>query len=229
MPHINLSKVVAITGASSGIGKELAKLYCEKKYRLILVGRNEAGFKEFIGSNDIDVIIGDLTKSETRRKISELVKHKYKRLDILINNAGITYIQSFENNSPQQLEEIIAINLKTPILLTHELYEVMKRQKSGHIVFINSSAGREGYKNHTLYSATKFGLAGFAKSLRLEAKSHGIKVTSVHPGGVKTGLYRNAQVDTSIYMSPADVANAVVSLTEMTGFCPDELVLSRMS
>ncbi|MEK7165279.1 MAG: SDR family oxidoreductase, partial [Patescibacteria group bacterium] len=120
---------------------------------------------------------------------------------------------------------------KSHILLTSRLYPLMQKQQSGHIVFINSSAGKEGYKNHTLYSATKFGLSGFAKSLRLEAKEYNIKVTSIYPGGVKTQLYRNLKtpVDSTVYMDPKHVAHAVVYLTEAQGYCPDELVLSRMS
>lgn len=96
----------------------------------------------------------------------------------------------------------------------------MKKQRSGHIVFVNSSAGKEGYKNHTLYSTTKFGLAGFAKSLRQEAKQHNIKVTSVHPGGVKTNLYRSLKtsVDTSAYMDPKPVAEAIVFLPKLRDF-----------
>ncbi len=226
-----MNKVALVTGASSGIGKEIAKLYLEKGYSLILSGRNEQGFDYAKGKANVNVVLGDITKSEIRKKIVDLVKNKYKRLDILINNAGITFVQPFEDNTEEELNTIFEISLKTPILLTHDLYETMKIQKSGTIVFINSSAGRQGYPNHTMYSAMKFGLNGFSQSLRHEAKKYGIRVMSVHPGGVKTTMYKNAKIqpDVNEYMDPKKLAEVVVYLSETSQLSPDEIVINRMT
>lgn len=141
------------------------------------------------------------------------------------------FIQPFEENTKDQLEQIIEINLKVPILLTHDLYEVMKSNSSGTIIFINSSAGKQGYPNHTLYSTSKFGLAGFAQSLRQEAKQHNIRVISIHPGGIKTSLYEklHKKPDTSGYMDAEKIAEMIVYLSETEGFSPDEIVISRLS
>lgn len=116
------------------------------------------------------------------------------------------------------------------MLLTKELYPLMVKQKSGHIININSTAGKEGKTNHSMYSAAKFGLVGFTESLRTEAKKHHVRVTSIHPGGIKTALYDNLtqKVDTSTYMDPKEVAEVIVFLSETKGMCPDEIVLSRM-
>lgn len=224
-----MKKVVLITGASSGIGKEIAKFYLEKGHALILSGRNNDGFEYVKGNTDVDVVLGDIAKSETRKKIADLVTTKYKRLDILINNAGITFIQPFEENTEEQLEMIYSTNLKAPILLTHELYETMKTQKSGTIVFINSAAGKQGYPNHTMYSTMKFGLNGFSQSLRQEAKKYGIRILSIHPGGVNTNLYNNlkAKPDVEQYMSPVKLAEMIVFLCESDGLSPDEISISR--
>ncbi len=157
-----MQKVAVVTGASSGIGKEIAKLFLQKDYAVILSGRNEKGFEEFKNNKNVEVILGDITKKETRNKIVDLAKNKYKKLDILVNNAGITFIQPFEENTEEQLDLIFATNLKSHILLTHDLYDLLKAQQSGTLVFINSSAGKQGYPNHTLYSTMKFGLNGFA-------------------------------------------------------------------
>ncbi len=225
-----MMKVVVITGASSGIGHEVAKLYNQKGYVLVLSGRNQDGFKDLSGKN-IDLVLGDLTDQKVIEKLASVVEKKYGKIDVLINNAGITFIQPFEENTPEQLDLIINVNLKSHILLTSWLYPLMKKQRFGHIVFVNSSSGKEGYKNHTLYATTKFGLVGFAKSLRQETRQYNIKVTSVHPGGVKTNLYQNLKtpVDISAFMEPKPVAEAIVSLTESSGYCPDELILSRMT
>lgn len=224
-----MKKVAVITGASSGIGKEIAKLFLEKGYSLVLCGRNEQGFKYAQGRENIDVVLGDISKSETRKKIKDLIVSKYKQLDILINNAGITYIQPFEENTEEQLDTIFSTNLKAPMLLTHDLYEKMKIQKSGTIVFINSAAGKQGYPNHTMYSTMKFGLNGFSQSLRQEAKKYGIRVMSIHPGGVNTALYNNLKEkpDINQYMDAKKLAETIVYLSETSGLSPDEISISR--
>lgn len=225
-----MQKVALITGASSGIGKEIAKEFLEKGYFLILSGRNEKCFEEFKNSAHVEIVLGDITNSEIRNKLVEAVK-KQGKLDILVNNAGISVIQPFEENTEEQLDEILETNLKAPILLTHDLYDLMKTQGNGIIVFMNSAAGKQGYSNHTLYSTAKFGLTGFSQSLRLEAKKHGIRVISIHPGGVKTNLYNNVKEKPNVdeYMDPTKVAELVVTLTETEGLSPDELVISRMN
>lgn len=126
---------------------------------------------------------------------------------------------------------MIEINLKTPILLTHELYDIFKKQNGGTIVFINSSAGKQGYPNHTLYSAAKCGLNGFTQSLRLEAKKHGIRVMSIYSGGVKTDFYNKVKIkpDVNQYMEPKKVAEIVVYLSETSEVSPDEILINRMT
>ncbi len=226
-----MKKVILITGASSGIGKEIAKLFLAKGYFLILSGRNKDSFDYVEGNKNVDIVLGDITKVETRTIIKDLITRKYKKLDILVNNAGITYIQPFENNTEEQLETIYSTNLKAPILLTHDFYETMKAQKKGTIVFINSAAGKQGYPNHTMYSTMKFGLNGFSQSLRQEAKKYGIRVISIHPGGVNTGLYDELKdkPDVNQYMSSTKVAEIVVYLSETTELSPDEISISRTS
>lgn len=226
-----MEKVVLITGASNGLGKEIARQFLAKDYLLILSGRSARGFDEFKDNTHVETVVGDITKEETRDKLVDLVINKYKRLDVLVNNAGITFIQPFEQNTETQLDEIIDTNLKAPILLTQALYDTMKAQKSGTIVIINSAAGKQGYPNHTLYSTTKFGLSGFAQSLRQEAKKHNIRVLSIHPGGVKTNLYDKLpeKPDTSAYMEAAKVADIIVYMAETSDLSPDDISISRMS
>lgn len=82
-----MQKVVLVTGASSGIGKEIAKLFLKKGYSLILSGRNQQGLEEFKNIPNVEIILGDITKDDTRKKIKEVIVAKYGRLDILVNNA----------------------------------------------------------------------------------------------------------------------------------------------
>lgn len=225
-----MKKVVVITGASSGIGLELAKLIQKKGYALILSGRSDKGLEIFKNDPSIDLVPGDLTHESTIWKITEICETKYKKVDILINNAGISNIQPFETVTQEQIEDIISTNLLSHMKLTHLLYPLMKKQQFGHIVFVNSSAGIDAKLHHTLYCASKFGLAGFAKSLRLEAKKFNIRVTSVHPGGVKTNLYHSLPhpPDITNFMDPKKIAEMIVFLTETEGISPDEIIINRI-
>lgn len=226
-----MNKVVVVTGASSGIGKEVALQYINKGYSVIVTGRNESKLNEFTGKGNVDIVAGDLTKEETQNSIVSLIENKYKRIDILVNNAGVIYLQPFERNTKEEVDYVIEINLKVPMLLTHKLYPLMVKQRSGHIVFVNSSAGKLAKPNHTMYNASKFGLVGFANSLRHEAGENNIRVTSFHPGGVKTNLYDKVVLtpDISSFMDPVKVAEVLVYLTETEGLSPDEIVLNRLS
>ena len=224
-----MERVVLITGASSGIGREVSKLFLLKNYNLILSGRNKEGFEYVRGYKNVDIVLGDISKKETRKRMIDLIRNKYKSIDILINNTNITSIQPFEENTEDQLNNILDVNLKAPILLTHDLYPIFKEQKSGSIMFINSAAGKQGYANHTLYSTSKFALNGFSQSLKLEAKKYGIRVISIHPGGVKTSLYDmlKTKPDVDQYMDPIKLAEIIVYLAETDGLSPDDISISR--
>lgn len=227
-----MKKVVVVTGASGGLGREVAKLYLNKGYAVIVTARDESKLNDFKSHQHAEIVVGDITDEKTRIAIRDLVEAKFKRIDILVSNAGITFIQPFETNTNEQLDEIIGTNLKAPMKLTQLLYPYMVKQKSGHIVFVNSSAGKAPNLYHTMYNATKFGLSGFAASLRLEAKKHNIRVTSFHPGGMKTDFYKNLsenKPDLSTFMDPVKVAEVLVYLTETEGLSPDEIVLNRLS
>lgn len=226
-----MKKVVVITGASSGLGKETAKQLLQTgNYTVVLTGRNEKGFAEFKNDSNAYIIIGDITKKQTLDAIEKAVK-KFKHLDILINNAGIISINPFVENTPEKLDELFAIDLKAPMLLTQQLYPMMVSQKSGHIININSTAGKEGKANHTLYSAAKFGLRGFTDALRQEAKQHNIRVTSFHPGGMNTEFYDDLpDTPKEKFMDPAKIAELLVHLLETDQqLSPDEIVINRMT
>jgi short-subunit dehydrogenase len=226
-----MKKVVVITGASSGLGKEIAKLLVKKEsYELLLTGRNEKGFAEFENNSDVHIVLGDIVKKETRDAIEKEVK-KLGRVDILINNAGIIHIKPFAENTEKELNDLIEIDMKAPMLLTQALYPLMLKQLSGHIIMINSTAGKEAKMNHTMYNAVKFGLKGFTDSLRLEAKTHGIRVTSFHPGGMNTEFYDHMTgVPTEKYMDPVKIAEILIQIIETDPtLSPDEIVINRMT
>jgi len=226
-----MKQVVVLTGASSGLGKEIAKqLLLKGKYQLILTGREEKGFAEFKKSPDVTIVLGDLTKKTTIDLLKKEVK-KHGRIDILINNAGIIYINPFNENTEQKIDDLLAVDLKTPMLLTQRLYPFMVKQQSGHIININSTAGKDAKVNHTMYSAAKFGLKGFTDALRIEAKLHNIRVTGFHPGGMNTEFYDDLPgTPKEKYMDPKKIAEILVQLIETDpSISPDEIVINRMT
>ncbi|HWY79855.1 MAG TPA: SDR family oxidoreductase [Candidatus Sulfotelmatobacter sp.] len=225
-----MKKVVVVTGSSSGLGKAIATLLLQRgDYHLILTGRNARGLAEFQNNSDVDIIIGDITDNKTLDAIENNVK-KRKRIDILINNAGIIYIQPYTDNTRQQLDDLLEIDLKAPMLLTQQLYPLMVKQQSGHIININSTTGLLAKANHTLYSAAKFGLKGFTDALRYEANQHNIRVTSFHPGGMKTEFYDELTgIPVEKYMNPRLIAKLLLQLIETDpSIAPDEIVINRM-
>lgn len=201
-----------------------------KQYILILCGRNEKGLAEFEKNKNVEVILGDITKKETLEAIEARVK-KLKRVDVLINNAGIIHINPFTENTEEKIDELLAIDLKAPMLLTQRLYPLMVKQNSGQIINVNSTAGKEAKANHTMYSAVKFGLRGFTDSLRLEAKQYNIRVVSFHPGGMNTEFYDHMEgVPVEKYMDPKKIASILVQLIETDpSISPDEIVINRMT
>jgi uncharacterized protein len=225
-----MQKIVVITGASSGLGKATATLLLDKDYHLILTGRNKKGLAAFTSKKNATVIVGDITDKKTLDEIEHEVKKRGK-IDILINNAGIIYIQPFAENTQEQLDELLAIDLKAPMLLTQRLYPFMVKQHSGHIININSTTGKVAKANHTLYSAAKFGLKGFTDALRAEANAHNIRVTSFHPGGMNTEFYDELTgVPVEKFMDPKEIANILVHILETDpAISPDEIVINRMT
>ncbi len=199
---------------------------------LILCGRNEKGFDEFKNNTHVTLVIGDLTRKETLADIEKQVKEIFgNQIDILINNAGIIYIQPFEKNTSEELDRLLDIDLKAHMLLTQCLYPFMIAQKSGHVIFVNSTSGKESRVNHTMYNAAKFGLTGFTNAFRLEAKQYNIRVTSFHPGGMNTDFYDEMEgVPTASYMDPKEIAKILVYLSEIDpSIAPDEILLNRMT
>lgn len=226
-----MKKVVVLTGASSGLGKEIALLLSQKEnYHLILSGRNEKGFEEFKDNPNVSLVLGDITKNETLDAIESKVKEQ-GTIDILINNAGIIYINPLEENTEEKIDTLFAVDLKAPMLLTQRLYPLMKTQQSGQIINVNSTAGKEGKANHTMYAAAKWGLTGFTNALRAEAKQYNIRVLSFHPGGMNTEFYDEMTgVAVEKFMDPKKIAEILVNLIETDpAISPDEIVINRMT
>ncbi len=190
-------KVVIITGASSGIGKELALRFSKSGSRLVLASRNldklkqvEIELKKF--NENILIVKTDVSNREDCKNLIEKTIEKYKRIDILINNAGITMYSRFDEVEDIEIfDKIIKINYLGSVYTSYYALPYLKKTK-GIIVGISSLTGKTGVPTRTAYSASKHAMAGFFDSLRIELKESGVNVIMIYPGFVKTDIRKNA-------------------------------------
>ena len=226
---------ILITGASKGLGREMALLFSEAGANLILTARTAElleGLKTSIVAGGIECItvVGDLRDSSVLDSIKSLCIEK--QLDILVNNAGVVDITKLEDVSDERVDEVIELNLTIPIKLTKAVIEMFKTRKRGVIVNVNSAGGKKPVPDHTIYCASKYGLNGFAETLKLEIKGLGIRIISVCPGKMATELFNAAgrPMDTDAFISPREVAQGVLYMLEMSPKCSHaELNVDRMS
>lgn len=212
-----------VTGASRGIGREIAKRLASEGMHLALAARSEDELRELAGElrkggTGAAVIPTDLAD---RRAVAELARQAEEALDgvdVLVNNAGITRTSRYHLRDPDDVARTVEVNLLAPMLLARALLPGMVERGRGHVVNIASLAGKAGPPYEAAYGATKAGLIGFTQSLRREYRGSGVSASVVCPGYVSgAGMYADALRDTGAEApgtiggsTPEDVAEAVV-------------------
>ena len=181
-----------VTGASSGLGKAIAKLLSIKGYEIIIVGRSMDKIKKV--KDEITTkggkcipCVADLECDDGLNKIEYVIK-QHNDISFLINNAGCGFFSSVESLSLNEWDQQFNVNVRAAFLLSQMVLQQMKNN-NGSIVFINSVAGLQNFTYSTGYVASKFALRGFAGSLREELRKYGIKVMSVFPGAIDTPFW----------------------------------------
>lgn len=189
------NKVVWITGASSGIGEELACQVAQKGGIVVLSSRNEEALNRVrnrLSQPEKHMILPlDLEKGTFDQAV-DLVITAFGRIDVLINNGGVSQRSSVIDTQLEVDRKIMEINYFGPVALTKAVLPIMIKQKSGHIVVISSIAGKFGFFLRSSYSAAKHALYGFFESLILEVEKENIAVTIVSPGKINTPISVNA-------------------------------------
>lgn len=184
------NKVWLITGAGSGIGLEIAKAALASGNKVVATGRDASKVTKAIGNatDSLLVVKMDVTNAkEISSGVSSAIE-KFGTIDVLVNNAGNWYAGFFEELSPTQMERQMATNLFGPMNVTRAVLPVMRKNKSGHIITISSTAALVGYELCSAYAASKFGVEGWMESLNLEIAPFGINTTIVEPGFFRTSL-----------------------------------------
>lgn len=183
------SKVWLITGAGRGMGLEFTKAVLAAGHKVVATGRNTEKVAKAIGeSANLLVVKLDVTNPADAQSAVKAVINKFGRIDVLVNNAASFYAGYFEELSPEQMGQQLATSLVGPMNVTRACLPAMRKQHSGQIISISSSAGLTGFEYCTAYSASKFGLEGWMEALQAEVAPFGIQTMVVNPGFFRTEL-----------------------------------------
>ncbi len=182
-------KVWFITGAGRGMGVDFAKAALAAGHKVVASGRDTDRISKALGqSNDLLPVKLDVTSRDDAERAVQAAVRRFSRIDVLVNNAASFYAGYFEELTPEQMERQLAASLIGPMNVTRSVLPVMRKQRSGQIISISSSAGLSGFEFGTAYAASKFGLEGWMESLHPEVAPFGITTTIVNPGFFRTEL-----------------------------------------
>jgi NAD(P)-dependent dehydrogenase (short-subunit alcohol dehydrogenase family) len=183
-------KVWFVTGASRGMGVEFVKAALAAGHAVVASARDPERLSKALGqSNDLLAVRLDVTSRADAEAAVEAAVDRFGRIDVVVNNAASFYAGYFEELTPEQFNRQLAASLLGPMNVSRAVLPLMRKQRSGHIISISSSAGlAAGFEFVTAYAASKFGLEGWMESLQAEVAPFGITTTIVNPGFFRTEL-----------------------------------------
>jgi NAD(P)-dependent dehydrogenase (short-subunit alcohol dehydrogenase family) len=183
------NKVWLITGAGRGLGVDIVKAALAGRNKVVATGRNTDKVAQALGkSAELLVVKLDITKPADAVSAVKAAVDQFGRIDVLVNNAANFYAGFFEELSPEQIERQLSTSLVGPMNVTRAVLPVMRKQGSGLIITISSTAGLIGFEFGTAYAMSKFGLEGWMQSLQAEVEPFGINTITVNPGFFRTEL-----------------------------------------
>lgn len=188
-----MENVVLITGASSGIGKETAKLFQTKNWKVAATMRSPGSAEDLQRIADVETFFLDVTDVGSVKAAIAGALEKFGRIDALVNNAGYGLLGPFEAATPEQIERQFQTNVFGIFNVCREIIPYFREQKRGTIVNISSLGGRVALPFSSLYSATKFAVEGFTESLAYELEPFNIRLKLIEPGPIKTDFYSRSQ------------------------------------
>lgn len=220
---MNLKNIaILISGASDGIGREIALRLAKEKATLILLGRNVERLEDVknkcvkLGAIEVFTYSFDLGDRNTVTDHLEKIRNNHMDLSVIINNAGVWQkLGDIDQIDHDEIERVIGTNLTGLIKLTNTLLPVLRKQKEAAIINISSKSGYMAQSGQALYSASKYGVRGFTDVLREDLKDTNIRVGGVYQGGTVTDIFRKAGEDWSDerydnMMNSSDLAEVVV-------------------
>lgn len=231
------NKNCLLTGATGGIGQEIASGLVASNCNLFLTARNRKKLKnlksklESFNSNiKISYEAVDLSNLENVRKLIKKTRKDFGQIDILINCAGRFLIKPITKCTMKDFDDSFNVNVRTPFLLCKEFSKDMCKNKWGRIVNIGSSSSYNGFKNGTIYCATKHSILGLSKSLQSELKENNVRTSCISPGSTKTEMAKiSTDQDFNTFLDPKDVAEFIIFIIAFDKeMIVDEARLNRM-
>ncbi|NUN65282.1 SDR family oxidoreductase [Pseudanabaena biceps] len=212
------NKVAVVVGATGGIGSALIPKLAEAGTKLVLVARDASKLEELVNNieDDYDVeaiaIPTDITKYEQVEVMVQQAIAKFGQIDILVNAAGAGVMKQFLRIEPQEIDQMLDLNLKGNFYTSQAVANVMKDRKIGHICNVIGILGKHPMAMAAAYCASKFGAVGFSKCMADELRRLGIKVTLFYFGGIDSPFWDNVslKVDRSKMLTPETAANAIM-------------------
>jgi len=230
-------KTALITGASKGIGKAIALKLASLNYNLVIIGRSSELLdilKSEVESQQVKCLklVVDLEIKDIPEKIMGKVFNHFGHLDVLVNNAGLSYSGSIIDTHVDVWDRIMNVNARAPFFLCKAAIPVLKKSSNPVIINIGSVVDFKGYKNQAAYTASKHALSGFTKVLAKEVQNDGIKVHLISPGGVNTEMVREMRpdIDTEQLIQPEEIADIIEFIVTRKGKGTiDHLYIRRQS
>ena len=195
------SNVWFITGAGRGLGLDIAKAALAAGHQVVATGRNPEKVAKAVGdSENLLVVKLDVTSAADAEAAAQATLERFGRIDVLVNNAASFYAGYFEELTPEQMQLQLSTSLVGPMNVTRAFLPAMRKQRSGRVISISSTAGITGFEFNSAYSASKFGLDGWMEALSAEVAPFGIQTMIVNPGFFRTELLTDASTN---YADPA--------------------------
>jgi 3-oxoacyl-[acyl-carrier protein] reductase len=188
------NKIAVITGAGKGIGRAAAQLFLNEGAFLALNSRTKSDLDSFLKFNELhaDKILtvpGDISNEEVINELISQTINKFKRIDILINNAGFGRFGEYLKSTTKDFDDMFNTNVRALYLVTRGFLPHMIEQNEGTIINISSIAGKQGVAGGAIYSATKHAVMGLSRSLLFEVRKYNIRVIAICPGSVDTYFF----------------------------------------
>ena len=235
MNQILCGKNCLITGATGGLGKEIAKEFAKNGCNLFLTGRNNDKLNSLKNEleNDqikIDFEDADLSDDGEIQKLIEKVKGVFANIDILVNCAGVFPVKLLSDSTVEDFENCFSVNVKAAFVLCKEFSQGMISKKWGRIINIASSSAYAGFKNTSIYCSSKHALLGLSRSLHSELKEHNVRTFCVSPGSIKTPMGKSViGQNYETFLNPNEIAELIVRLVSFDNeMISQEIQLSRM-
>ena len=242
MNQILRGKNCLITGATGGLGKEIAKEFAKNGCNLFLTGRNNEKLNELkneLENSENNIKIGfeqaDLSNISEIQKLIDQTKKMFSNIDVLVNCAGIFPVNMLSESTIDDFEKCFSVNVKAAFILSKEFSQQMISKKWGRIVNIASSSAYAGFKNTSIYCSSKHALLGLSRSLHSELKEYNVRTFCVSPGPIKTSMghdiVKNENPDERFdsFMNPNEIAEFIVYLVSFDNeMVSEEIRLSRI-